>query len=123
MVNDNGVIIITLIRVIMMTPIIMITLICMLIITNMMMMIKIVITITTPVHALSPCLPANQRVLLDYESAGLKDQVPDGMTIDVDGNLWVACFGGSQVEASLSIQGGSTSFHFFVVLVIILSIF
>lgn len=40
---------------------------------------------------------SNQRVLLDYESAGLKDQVPDGMTIDVDGNLWVACFGGGQV--------------------------
>ncbi|XP_071528075.1 regucalcin-like isoform X2 [Panulirus ornatus] len=40
---------------------------------------------------------SNQRVLLDYAAAGLKDQVPDGMTIDKDGNLWVACFGGGQV--------------------------
>ncbi|XP_069191091.1 regucalcin-like [Procambarus clarkii] len=40
---------------------------------------------------------SNQRVLLDFPAAGLKDQVPDGMTIDVDGNLWVACFGGGQV--------------------------
>ncbi|KAK3895110.1 hypothetical protein Pcinc_001156, partial [Petrolisthes cinctipes] len=39
---------------------------------------------------------SNQRVLVDYEAAGLKDQVPDGMTIDVEGNLWVACFGGGQ---------------------------
>ncbi|KAK3877111.1 hypothetical protein Pcinc_018146 [Petrolisthes cinctipes] len=40
---------------------------------------------------------SNQRVLLDYEAAGLKDQAPDGMTTDVDGNLWVACFAGNQV--------------------------
>ncbi|KAG7169961.1 Regucalcin-like 3, partial [Homarus americanus] len=39
---------------------------------------------------------SNQRVLLEYEAAGLQDQFPDGMTIDVEGNLWVACFGGSQ---------------------------
>lgn len=40
----------------------------------------------------------NQRVLVDYEAVGLKDQVPDGMTIDVEGRLWVACFGGAQVS-------------------------
>ncbi|KAK8730704.1 hypothetical protein OTU49_007878, partial [Cherax quadricarinatus] len=40
---------------------------------------------------------SNQRVLLNYPEAGLQDQRPDGMTTDVDGNLWVACFGGRQV--------------------------
>lgn len=40
---------------------------------------------------------SNRRVVLDYTKAGLKDQVPDGMTIDTDGNLWVACFAGGQV--------------------------
>ncbi|XP_042861798.1 regucalcin-like [Penaeus japonicus] len=39
----------------------------------------------------------NQRVLFDYAKAGLEDQFPHGMTIDVDGNLWVASFGGHQV--------------------------
>lgn len=43
-------------------------------------------------------LVGNQRVLVDYEAAGLKNQVPDGMTIDVEGRLWVACFGGAQVS-------------------------
>ncbi|XP_050700348.1 uncharacterized protein LOC126987425 [Eriocheir sinensis] len=39
----------------------------------------------------------NKRVVFNYEKAGLADQVPDGMTIDTDGNLWAACFGGAQV--------------------------
>lgn len=43
----------------------------------------------------------NQRVLLDYEAVGLKDQMPDGMTTDVDGNLWVACFAGNQVGGTV----------------------
>ncbi|XP_064110835.1 regucalcin-like [Macrobrachium nipponense] len=40
---------------------------------------------------------SNRRTILNYDTAGLKDQVPDGMTIDTEGNLWVACFGGAQV--------------------------
>ncbi|KAK7079237.1 hypothetical protein SK128_006064 [Halocaridina rubra] len=39
----------------------------------------------------------NRRVILDYKTAGLEEQVPDGMSIDTDGNLWIACFGGGQV--------------------------
>nr|XP_027215029.1 regucalcin-like [Penaeus vannamei] len=40
---------------------------------------------------------SNRRVVFDFYKAGLKDQFPDGMAIDVDGNLWVASFGGYQV--------------------------
>ncbi|XP_047486130.1 regucalcin-like [Penaeus chinensis] len=40
---------------------------------------------------------SNRRVILDFNKAGLRDQFPDGMAIDVDGNLWVASFGGHQV--------------------------
>ncbi|GIY39877.1 regucalcin [Caerostris extrusa] len=41
---------------------------------------------------------SNRQILIDYnekEFEGLG--VPDGMTIDVEGKLWVACFGGSCV--------------------------
>ncbi|XP_042859950.1 regucalcin-like [Penaeus japonicus] len=40
---------------------------------------------------------SNRRPLLNYTEAGLEDQVPDGMAIDVAGNLWVASFGRHQV--------------------------
>lgn len=40
---------------------------------------------------------SHRRVVFDFYKAGLKDQFPDGMAIDVDGNLWVASFGGYQV--------------------------
>ncbi|KAG0723523.1 Regucalcin [Chionoecetes opilio] len=36
------------------------------------------------------------RVLLDFKAAGLNG-VPDGMTIDKDDNLWIACFLGGKV--------------------------
>ncbi|XP_045110845.1 regucalcin-like isoform X1 [Portunus trituberculatus] len=39
----------------------------------------------------------NPRVLFSFKENGLGDQSPDGMTIDADGNLWIACFGGGQV--------------------------
>ncbi|KAK8395054.1 hypothetical protein O3P69_006068 [Scylla paramamosain] len=39
---------------------------------------------------------SGQRVLLDFETAGLTG-VPDGMTIDQDDNLWLACFFASKV--------------------------
>lgn len=46
-----------------------------------------------------PCLrpTVNPRVLFSFKENGLGDQSPDGMTIDADGNLWIACFGGGQV--------------------------
>lgn len=42
---------------------------------------------------------SNQRVLVDYNvDDGYADLgVPDGMTIDIEGKLWVACFGGGCV--------------------------
>ncbi|KAK7866858.1 hypothetical protein R5R35_006026 [Gryllus longicercus] len=39
---------------------------------------------------------ANRRTAFDFV-ANHVEGVPDGMTIDADGMLWVACFGGNQV--------------------------
>lgn len=39
---------------------------------------------------------ANQRTVIDWKKHNI-DGLPDGMTIDTDGNLWIACFDGSQV--------------------------
>lgn len=39
---------------------------------------------------------SGQQVILDYEAAGVTG-VPDGMTIDQNDNLWVACFQGSKM--------------------------
>ena len=44
---------------------------------------------------------SNRRVILSFE----KNQVqgyPDGMTIDVKGHLWVACFMGAKVQSVLN---------------------
>ncbi|KAG8224918.1 hypothetical protein J437_LFUL006277 [Ladona fulva] len=43
---------------------------------------------------------SRRRVILDFESNNITGS-PDGMTIDRDGNLWVACFGGSQFCSEL----------------------
>lgn len=40
---------------------------------------------------------ANEKVVFDLKENNV-DGLPDGMTIDTDGNLWVACFYGSQVS-------------------------
>ncbi|KFM58049.1 Regucalcin, partial [Stegodyphus mimosarum] len=38
---------------------------------------------------------SNQRVLFDYETKDFENLgVPDGMTTDIEGKLWVACYGG-----------------------------
>ena len=37
----------------------------------------------------------NVRTILDFDSE--KYGAPDGMTIDTEGKLWVACYGGSCV--------------------------
>ncbi|KAL7633391.1 UNVERIFIED_CONTAM: hypothetical protein RMT77_016262 [Armadillidium vulgare] len=37
-----------------------------------------------------------RRTVLDFEKANVKG-FPDGMTIDVNDKLWIACFGGAQV--------------------------
>lgn len=39
---------------------------------------------------------ANQRTIFEFSKVGV-DGGPDGMTIDSDGNLWIACFGGSKI--------------------------
>ncbi|KYM94919.1 Regucalcin, partial [Cyphomyrmex costatus] len=39
---------------------------------------------------------SNKKIVFDLDKTNLKG-LPDGMTIDTDGNIWVALFGGSQV--------------------------
>jgi secreted PhoX family phosphatase len=46
-------------------------------------------------------ISANRRTAFDFEPNGLEG-VPDGMTIDTEGKLWVATFGGSQVSQKCS---------------------
>lgn len=41
-------------------------------------------------------MAANRRTIFTLAEAGAEG-VPDGMTIDVNGNLWVATYGGSSV--------------------------
>ncbi|XP_063241870.1 regucalcin-like [Bacillus rossius redtenbacheri] len=41
-------------------------------------------------------LISNRRTAFDFEINGVKGY-PDGMTVDTEGNLWVACLGGSKV--------------------------
>ncbi|PSN54704.1 hypothetical protein C0J52_04892, partial [Blattella germanica] len=41
-------------------------------------------------------LLANRRKIFDLREHGIEGY-PDGMTIDNNGNLWVACYNGSQV--------------------------
>ncbi|CAA9995026.1 unnamed protein product [Nesidiocoris tenuis] len=38
----------------------------------------------------------NGKPIYDYKKNNIAG-IPDGMTIDTDGNLWIACFGGNQV--------------------------
>lgn len=39
----------------------------------------------------------NRQVFYDYKKNGLKEQFPDGLTTDTDGNVWVASFNGAKV--------------------------
>jgi len=39
---------------------------------------------------------ANRRTAFDFKAEGVEG-IPDGMTIDIDGNLWIAVFDGSKV--------------------------
>lgn len=41
---------------------------------------------------------ANRRKLVDFTAEGLTAEFPDGMTVDTDGNLWVASFNGAKVN-------------------------
>lgn len=41
-------------------------------------------------------LTTNRRTVFDFETNNVKGH-PDGMTVDTNGHLWVACFAGSQV--------------------------
>ena len=40
------------------------------------------------------CCPGNRRVVYHMEEG---EGLPDGMTLDVKGHLWVACFNGGRV--------------------------
>lgn len=40
---------------------------------------------------------ANKRIVFDLSKTNVKG-VPDGMTIDTNGNLWVAVYGGHHVS-------------------------
>ena len=40
---------------------------------------------------------SNRRNLFSFEKNRIEG-FPDGMTIDVNGHLWIACFGGGQVK-------------------------
>lgn len=42
--------------------------------------------------------PANKRIVFDLNKNNIPTGVPDGMTIDTDGNLWIAVFNGSVVS-------------------------
>ncbi|KAF5270369.1 hypothetical protein FQR65_LT05557 [Abscondita terminalis] len=48
---------------------------------------------------------SNQKVLFDLEHYPHLKGIPDGMTIDLDNNLWVALFGGKAVIKVHSITG------------------
>ncbi|KAK7079238.1 hypothetical protein SK128_006065 [Halocaridina rubra] len=39
-----------------------------------------------------------RRTLFDYRCHGIYPSFPDGMAIDTEGNLWVACFGAAKVH-------------------------
>lgn len=40
---------------------------------------------------------ANKRIVFDLNNHNIRG-VPDGMTIDINGNLWIAVFGGHHVS-------------------------
>lgn len=42
-------------------------------------------------------IPANRRTAFDFELNDVQG-FPDGMAIDTEGKLWVACFAGGQVK-------------------------
>lgn len=42
------------------------------------------------------CVLANRQVIFKFSENGVEG-MPDGMTIDTDGNLWIASFGGSKI--------------------------
>lgn len=39
---------------------------------------------------------ANRKIIFKFSEVGV-DGVPDGMTIDTNGHLWIACFGGFKI--------------------------
>jgi sugar lactone lactonase YvrE len=51
----------------------------------------------TCTHKLITFISANRRTAFDFELNGVEGY-PDGMTIDTEGKLWVATFGGSKVN-------------------------
>lgn len=42
-------------------------------------------------------LPGNERVVFKLEVYGNPQAFPDGMTIDTEGKLWIACFHAGRV--------------------------
>lgn len=52
-------------------------------------------------YTLALCSAANRSVFYDFTTDNIPG-VPDGMTIDADGNLWIANYNGAQVCARIS---------------------
>jgi sugar lactone lactonase YvrE len=48
-------------------------------------------------------ISANRGTAFDFEQNDVEG-IPDGMAIDTEGNLWVACFSGGQVSAKHTIM-------------------
>lgn len=48
-------------------------------------------------NLLIACCTGNRRTVYDFNETE-EDGLPDGMTIDSNDNIWVACFGGKQVQ-------------------------
>ncbi|XP_042869417.1 regucalcin-like [Penaeus japonicus] len=51
---------------------------------------------------------SNRRTVLDYAKTGFGGDIPDGMTSDIDGNLWIANFRGSKVICVDPVKGRVT---------------
>ena len=44
------------------------------------------------------CVTANRRTVIDYRKSGLTPDLPDGMTTDVNDNLWIASYYAGKVK-------------------------
>lgn len=67
--------------------------------------------IRSKMYVLLFCITANRRTFYDFKTDNIPG-VPDGMTIDELGNLWIANYGGAQVLEPALCRG------FFVVVLI-----